>query len=275
MNKRDLTLVAGGTGKTGRRVVERLEHLGLPFRVGSRSAQPAFDWEDRRTWLPSLNGATQAYVAYYPDLCVPGALETVQSFFAQAVDAGVRKLVFLSGRGEIEAEQAEQALKASGADWTILRCSFFCQNFSENFFLDPILAGEVALPVRPVAEPFVDADDIADVAVAALTGTSHSGRLYELTGPRALTFAEAIGEIACATGRNIRYLAITPEEYRAALVEAHVPDNLIELILYLFGAVLDGRNTPVADGVQRALGRPPRDFAEYAQRTATTGAWGA
>jgi uncharacterized protein YbjT (DUF2867 family) len=214
-------------------------------------------------------------VTYHPDLCVPGALETVQSFFAQAVDAGVRKLVLLSGRGEIEAEQAEQALKACGADWTILRCSFFCQNFSENFFLDPIIAGELALPVRPVAEPFVDADDIADVAIATLTGKSHSGQLYELTGPRALTFAAAVGEIARATGRDIRYLTITPEEYRAALVEAHVPDSVIELILYLFGTVLDGRNTPVADGVQRALGRRPRDFAEYVQRTVATGVWGA
>lgn len=91
---------------------------------------------------------------------------------------GVRKIVFLSGRGEVEALHVEDALKACGAEWTILRCSFFCQNFSENFLLDPILAGELALPVGPVAEPFVDADDIADVAVAALTDDRHSGQLY-------------------------------------------------------------------------------------------------
>jgi uncharacterized protein YbjT (DUF2867 family) len=274
-NKRDVTLVVGGTGKTGRRVVERLQHLGLPLRVGSRSARPAFDWENRETWAPCLDGVTQAYVTYSPDLCVPGALDTVQSFFAQAMAAGVRKLVLLSGRGEVEALQAEQALKACGADWTILRCSFFCQNFSENFFLDPIVAGEVALPVGPVAEPFVDVEDIADVAAAALTDNRHSRQLYELTGPRALTFAAAIEEIARATGREIRYLTITPDEYRAALVEAHVPDEVIDLILYLFGTVMDGRNEPVADGVQRALGRQPRDFKEYVQRAAATGVWGA
>lgn len=273
--KHNMTLVAGGTGKTGRRVVERLERLGLPYRAGSRSAQPAFDWEDRDTWRPCLDGITQAYVTYYPDLCVPGALETVQSFFAQAIDSGVRKLVLLSGRGEIEAERAEQALKACGADWTILRCSFFCQNFSESFLLDPIRAGEVALPVGDVAEPFVDAEDIADVAVAALTGKRHSGQLYELTGPRALTFAGAISEIARATGRNIRYVTTTPEAYRATLLEAQVPDNVIELILYLFGTVLDGRNTRTADGVQRALGREPRNFTEYVQLTAASGVWGA
>jgi uncharacterized protein YbjT (DUF2867 family) len=255
MNNHDVTLVVGGTGKTGRRVVERLEHLGLPHRVGSRTAKPAFDWEDPKT-------------------CVPGAVETVQSFFTQAVDAGVKKLVLLSGRGEVEAEQAEKALQSCGVDWTILRCSFFNQNFSENFFLDSIVAGEVALPVRPVSEPFVDTEDIADVAVAALTDHRHSGQLYELTGPRALTFAEAIGEIAKFTGRDIRYLSVTAEDYRAALSQA-VPDDVIELLLYLFGTVLDGRNTPVADGVQRALGRAPRDFSEYVRSTAANGVWAA
>jgi uncharacterized protein YbjT (DUF2867 family) len=200
-------------------------------------------------------------------------VETVRSFFAHAVDAGVKRLVFLSGRGEIEAEQAEQALQASGADWTILRCSFFSQNFSENFFLDPILAGEVALPVAPVGEPFVDAEDIADVAVAALTRPGHSGQLYELTGPRALTFADAIAEIARVTGRDIRYISISPDEYRAALLQAQVPQEVIELVLYLFGTLFDGRNTPVTDGIRRAVGGAPRDFSEYAQRAAASGVW--
>jgi uncharacterized protein YbjT (DUF2867 family) len=275
MNNQELTLVLGGTGKTGRRVVERMQKLGLPVRIGSRSTRPGFDWEDRQTWQPSLEGVTKVYVTYHPDLCVPGAVETVRSFFRQATDAGVKKLVLLSGRGEIEAEQAEQALQACAVDWTILRCSFFSQNFSENFFLDPILTGEVALPVGAVPEPFVDVEDIADVAVAALTQPGHSRQLYELTGSRPLTFADAIGEIARATGRNIRYLSIAPEEYRAALVQAQVPDVVIELVLYLFGTVLDGRNTPVADGVQRALGRAPRDFSDYVKSTAGTGVWGA
>ena len=273
MKQDGTTLVIGGTGKTGRRVVERLQRLGLPNRIGSRSAQPAFDWEDRRTWSQALVGVERAYVTFYPDICMPGGLEKVESFFRLAVDAGVKKLVFLSGRGETEAEQAEQALKKSSADWTILRCSFFCQNFSESFFLEPILGGEVALPVPPVGEPFVDAEDIADVAVAALTQSGHSGKLYELTGPRALTFAEAIAEIAQATGRKIQFQAVTPEQYRSALTEAQVPAEVIDLILYLFGTVLDGRNTPVVEGVHQALGRPPHDFRDYAQRTAATGVW--
>ena len=274
MKQNGTTLVVGGTGKTGRRVIERLQLRGLPYRVGSRSAQPAFDWEDEKTWSSALKGVSQAYVTYYPDVCVPGALEKVRSFFDLAVRDGVKRLVFLSGRGEVEAEKAEEALKASGADWSILRCSFFSQNFSETFFLEPILAGEVALPVRPVEEPFVDVDDIADVAVTALTQPGHTGKLYELTGPRALTFGDAIDEIARATGRSIQFVTITPEEYRAGMLQAQVPTEVIDLVLYLFSTVLDGRNTPVADGVQRALGRPPRDFSDYAKRTAATGVWG-
>jgi uncharacterized protein YbjT (DUF2867 family) len=198
-----------------------------------------------------LDGITKAYVAYYPDLAISGASETVQALFAHAIDAGVKKLVLLSGRGETEAEHAELMLKACDVDWTILRCSFFSQNFSESFLLNPILAGEVALPVRPVTEPFVDVEDIADVAVAALTQSGHSRKLYELRGPRALTFAEAIGEISRATGRDIRYLSTTPDECRAALLGAQVPGDIIDFVLYLFGTVLDGRNTPVADGVSK------------------------
>jgi uncharacterized protein YbjT (DUF2867 family) len=269
-----LTLVLGATGKTGRRVADRLSAAGHAVRLGSRGADPAFDWDDRATWGPALDGVSAVYVAFQPDLAVPGALETVTAFFAQAVASGTPRLVLLSGRGEVEAEQAEQALIASGADWTILRASWFHQNFSEKFFLEQVLAGEVALPAGPAAEPFIDVEDIADVAFAALTQPGHSGQLYELTGPRALTFPQAVAEIAAATGRDIAFVPVSPEDFRAGMVEAQVPDDVTALVIYLFTTVLDGRNTPLADGVQRALGRPPVDFSDYARRTAATGVWG-
>ena len=190
------TLVLGGTGKTGRRVVERLAARGLPVRIGSRSGEPPFDWDDRATWAPALQGVGSVYISYYPDIAVPGAVETVGSFAELAVASGVPRLVLLSGRGEREAELAEQAVHDSGADLTILRSTWFNQNFSESYFLDYLLEGEVALPAGDTGEPFVDADDIADVAVAALTDDRHIGQLYELTGPRLLSFAEAVAEIA-------------------------------------------------------------------------------
>jgi hypothetical protein len=183
-----LTLVIGGTGKTGRRVADRLVKAGQPVRIGSRGAEPPFDWEKPDSWGQALQGVKAVYVAYQPDLAVPGALETVRAFFAQAVESGVEKLVLLSGRGEVEAEQAEQALQATGVDWTILRSSWFCQNFSEGFFLDSILSGEVALPVGAVAEPFVDVDDIADIAFAALTRSTPRAPALRDHGSKSLNF---------------------------------------------------------------------------------------
>jgi uncharacterized protein YbjT (DUF2867 family) len=267
------TLVLGGTGKTGRRIVEQLTARGLPVRAGSRAASPSFVWEDRTTWPAALAGVGAVYISYYPDLAAPGATDAIRAFTDLAVRSGVLRLVLLSGRGESEAQHCEEIVKSSGAQWTVLRCSWFNQNFNENYLLEPILAGEVALPAPNVGEPFVDADDIAEAAVAALTDDKHIGQLYEITGPRLLTFADAIAEIAEASGREIRYVQVPIDDYVVALEQAQLPPDFVALIKYLFTEVLDGRNAYVADGVQRALGRAPRDFAEYARQAAASGAW--
>ena len=207
------TLVLGGTGKTGRRVVERLRERGLPTRVGSRFGTPPFDWGDEATWVPALCDVGSVYVSYYPDLAVPGSVETVGSFANLAVKSGVPRLVLLAGRDEPEAGHAEQAVRDSGADWTTLRSTWFMENFSEDYMLEHVLSGEVALPAGDLGQPFVDIDDIADVAVAALTEEGHTGQLYELTGPRLLTFAQAVREISKASGREIRYVPVSLEEH--------------------------------------------------------------
>jgi uncharacterized protein YbjT (DUF2867 family) len=271
------TLVLGGTGKTGRRVAERLEARGMPTRVGSRSGKPPFDWENPDTWAPALEGVESVYVSYYPDIAAPGAVAAVRSFAETAVEAGVGRLVLLSGRGEEEAQSAEQALREigdeAGVEWTIVRCAWFMQNFDEYFLLEPILGGEVVLPSGNVPEPFVDAEDIADVAMAALTEDGHAGEVYELTSPRLLTFEEAVGEIAKATGREIRFVPVSLEEYEAMLAEADVPPEVVSALIHIFGETLDGRNAHLADGVRRALGREPKDFADYAREAAATGVW--
>jgi uncharacterized protein YbjT (DUF2867 family) len=268
-----LTLVLGATGKTGRRVAQRLWDRGFSVRAGSRSGEPPFDWNDRETWTPALHGVNAAYVTFYPDLAIPGAAAAVGDFAKTAVENEVRRLVLLSGRGEEGALLGEQAVQDSGADWTILRSTWFSQNFSEGFFVDQVLSGEVAIPVGSVPEPFVDADDIADVAVAALTEEGHEGKLYELTGPRLLTFEEAVDEIARATNRQLRYVPVSMDEFESILAEAKVPSEFQWLLTYLFNEVLDGRNAHVVDGVERALGREPRDFSEYARDAAATGVW--
>ena len=269
------TLVLGGTGKTGRRVAERLRDRGVPVRLGSRSGTPPFDWTAPETWPAAVQDVGAAYVSYFPDLAAPGAVDVIRAFTTLAVSSGVSRLVLLSGRGEPEAERCEQLMRESGAEWALVRASWFSQNFSENYLLAPLLAGEVALPVGDVGEPFVDADDIADVVVAALTEDGHEGQLYEVTGPRLWTFAEAVAEIARATGRDIRYVQVPIGAYVATLERAQLPPEFVTLIRYLFTEVLDGRNAWVADGIARALKRPPRDFADYVRNTAATGVWDA
>jgi uncharacterized protein YbjT (DUF2867 family) len=265
-------LVLGGTGKTGRRVVERLTARGVPTRVGSRSADPSFDWEAPATWAPALQGAGAVYISYFPDLAVPGAPEAVRSFAEVALEHRVRRLVLLSGRGEEEAQRAERAVQDTGAEVTVVRCAWFMQNFSEGYLLEPILGGEVVLPADDQLEPFVDADDIADVAVAALTDDRHIGEVYELTSPRLMTFADAVAEIAKASGREIRYLPISVEEYAAGAAEQGMPAEFVGFVTYLFSEVL-GRHAVLSDGVQRALGRRPTDFSDFVRDAAATGAW--
>src|SRR5215204_389547 len=267
------TLVLGGTGKTGRRVVERLAARGLPVRVGSRSGEPPLDWEDEATWVPALRDVESVYISYYPDLAVPGAVAVVRSFAKLATRSGVQRLVLLSGRGEPEAERAERVVQEAGLQWTILRSTWFMQNFSEDYMLEHVLSGEIRLPAGDVPTPFLDADDIADAAVAALTEEGHAGQLYELTGPRSLTFAEAAAEISKAAGREVRYVPVSLEEHAAEAAEHGVPAEVVELLTYLFSEVVDGRNADTTDGVRSALGREARDFGDYARDAAASGVW--
>ncbi len=266
------TLVLGGTGKTGRRVVERLAGRGLPVRVGSRSGSPRFDWADPGTWEAALRGVDAAYVAYAPDVAAPGAAETLGELGRVAVAHGVRRLVLLSGRNEEEALPGEAAIRESGAEVTILRCAFFAQNFSEGLFAEGLRAGTLAFMGGQVAEPFLDAGDVADVAVAALTEDGHAGRIHELTGPELLTFGAAVAAIAEAAGRPLRYEPLSQAEYTATLLP-FVPAAEAAFLTDLFARVLDGRNAHRTDGVARVLGRPARPFAEYAREAAQAGAW--
>ncbi|MFI2345988.1 NmrA family NAD(P)-binding protein [Streptomyces sp. NPDC019443] len=273
--KQETVLVTSATGKTGRRVAERLAARGVNVRAGSRKGEVLFDWEDESTWGPALRGADAAYVAYFPDLAAPGAPEAMRSFGRQAAGHGVRRLVLLSGRGEPEAVVAEGALRESGLDMTVVRASFFAQNFSEGVMSEGPLTGEIPFPAGETAEPFIDADDLADVVVAALTEDGHIGLVHELTGPRLLTFAEVAAEIGRATGRDVRYVPVSGEAYAEMLQQYGLPAPDAEWLAGLFGMLLDGHNASLTNGVRQVLGRVPKDFADFARRTADSGAWNA
>jgi len=268
-----LTLVLGGTGKTGRRVADRLTAMGEAVRIGSRSAVPGFDWNNEASWDAALKGVTAVYITYAPDLAFPGATDAIQALVNKAKRAGVKRLVLLSGRGEEEAQASERIVQSSGIDWTIVRASWFNQNFSEGAFIDMVLNGAITLPAGDTPEPFVDADDIADVAVAALTQDHHAGQLYEVTGPRLMTLADVAADLSAATGREIVYVDVPHEGFMAEIEASGAPHEVAWMLDYLFATVLDGRNASLTDGVARALGRPPKDFAAYARDMARTGLW--
>lgn len=268
-------LIIGKNGKTGARVDARLQALGYATRSVSRSTNPSFDWENSSTWRSAIEGTSAAYVTYHPDLAVPHAEAAIKEFVSVAAEVGLQHIVLLSGRGEEGAQRAEQVLKAGGIDWNIVRCSWFNQNFSESFMAEGILAGELVLPAADTLEPFVDADDIADVAVAALTDPGHRNKLYELTGPRALTFAQCVEEISEALGRPVKFTRIPVDAYIDALNEQGIPQDLQWLLRELFTVVFDGRNCKVMSGVEEALGRPATDFKTYVRKTAESGVWDA
>jgi uncharacterized protein YbjT (DUF2867 family) len=269
-------LILGGTGKTGRRVARRLRAAGHPVRTAARSgADVPFDLADPATWTPALAGVTAAYVVE-PELGTDPA--RVPRFVADAVAAGVRRLVMLSAPGVDDVDghplqPAERAVRGSGVGWTVLRPSWFAQNFGEAMWRPGILAGTLALPTGEGRTPFVDAEDIAEVAASALTGDRHDGEVYELSGPRAIGFGEAVALIARATGRTIRHDDVDPEVFVEHQVAAGVPLGIARVFAGLYLAIRAGQGAALFDGVPRALGREPRAFEDYVAEAAAAGCW--
>ena len=265
-------LIIGATGKTGARVATRLEAMNLPVRRGTRRASIPFDWEAPETWAPVLEGVEKAYVTYFPDLAFPGAVEKVTAFCEAAKASGLKHIILLSGRGEHHARLGEEAVRSSGIDFTLVRSAWFAQNFSEGYLRDPILAGILPMPGGMIKEPIIDIDDIADVVVAALTEGGHKGELYEVTGPRLMSFADMAETLSEAIGRPIKHLPISFEDFHAN-VAASGGEFVADVFTAIARETLDGRNAVLCDGVERALGRPARGFADYAKAAAWSGKW--
>ena len=266
-------LVLGSTGKTGKRVAERLQNLQIPTRLGSRKGQPSFNWDEPGNWEEVLTGIETVYITFQPDVAIPRAFEKIKLFTEAAKLCKVNKLVLLSGRGEDTAEACEQLVIQSGIEWTIIRANWFMQNFSESIFLESILNNELVIPTAKSPEPFVDVDDIADVAVAVLMNKQHSYKTYVLSGPAAISFESATAQIATALNRPIAYTEISINEYADILKSYQLPDETVDLIQYLFTEVLDGRNETISNDIENILGRKPTSFKEYVLKTVKTGVW--
>ena len=259
-------LIIGATGKTGTRVMQGLKELGFNPKGASRNGDVHFDWDEPTTWSPALNGIDSVYLTYYPDLAVPKAPEDISRFCALAKMKGIRHITVLSGRSEPAAQVCENIIKQSGIGWTIVRASWFDQNFSEGLFNQFIMDGNIALPVTDVTEPFIDIDDIAEIVVASLVDDKHSEQLYEVTGPELISFADIAAKFSAHLNREIGFESISMQEFESRLLRGGVPQGAIEALTYLFGEVLDGRSESTTDGVERALGRAATTFDEYIQK---------
>jgi uncharacterized protein YbjT (DUF2867 family) len=272
--KTENIVVIGGTGKTGSRVAKNLTASGYNVRVVGQKTNPALDWENPETYNAVLEGMDRAYIVYYPDLAVPGSREAITALTEKALASGLKKVVLLSGKGETEAEACEEIVANSGLDYTLVRASWFNQNFSEGAFVDFVLDGVVALPMPEARIPFVDANDIADIVSKVLVDDSYNGQTITVTGPQMRTFEEVVGIMAEATNKQIEYIPISINEFKDGMRNAGLPDSYVWLFGYLFKEVLGNpANQEVSNDVEKVLGRKPIDFSEYATKVAATGVW--
>ncbi|PJZ84232.1 NAD(P)H-binding protein [Leptospira harrisiae] len=267
------TLIIGSNGKTGSRIVSKLNQAGFPVRLGSRKAKPTFDWEKPEGWQEVVKEINQVYISFQPDLAVPSSLEAIKTLVHVCQKNQVKRIFLLSGRGEPEAMACEQVVQNSGLEWTILRSSWFLQNFSEGMFLEQITEGRVLFPKVEAREPFVDLDDLCELAFASLTTDNHKNKLYELTGPELVSFKEVFQTIAEVTNQTISFEELPLDDYLATLKNFGLPEEVLWLTSYLFRTVLDGRNESVVNDLELALGRKPKDFRTYAKETAKSGIW--
>ena len=266
-------LILGGTGTTGRRIADRLRSAGLHVRTASRTGSDVrLDLDDPATWAPALDGVTAAYLLE-PTLHAGARLAR---FAEEALANGVRRLVLLSASRATEEGHplyaVEQTLRRSTADWTILHPQWFAQNFSEGIWLPSVLDGTIGLPAGTGSTAFIDADDIADVAAAALTEDRHHGEVYELTGPSAVSFGEAADLITKVTGHTVRYVDVDPAAFTGQQVENGVPPQGAELLTSVYVSIANGQ-ARVTDHVERALGRPARTFEDFVTIAASEGRW--
>jgi uncharacterized protein YbjT (DUF2867 family) len=265
--------VANANGKVGQDLIAALQAGGHAVRIGARdvararAAFPgipvvAFDYDDVAAGTAALDGGTAVFTAA-PSWLVPHA---ELALLEAAKARGVRRIVKLSYLGaELHEEGGhritEKAIEASGLEWTVLRPTFFNQNFS-TMHLASIRDGAFYEAAGDGASAFIDTRDIAAVAVKALTEASHHGQAYALTGPEALTRHEAAAKLSAALGRPVRYVPIDDAALRQALVG--VPQSQVELLSGLFAAVRAGHTAGITDTVRTLLGRDPTSFDRYA-----------
>lgn len=265
-------LIIGGTGKVGGRLAEILRKAGHTARIASRTGGDVrFDWRDIDTYWPALAGIDGVF------LVGPGSATDWSGLLSQflvAADAeGTQRAVFLSARGveflpDGAVARAEKALRSGPVAWTILRPTHFAQNFTEAMFVP--VHGEVRAPVADGAEPFIDIEDLAEVAAAVLIDPAYAGDTIEISGPSAVSFHEAVSILGRHAGREYAFVDEHPTLHEHGLREANTPEGYIAWRMAMLGGIRRGEDAYLSDGVQRILGRPATSFSEWAGREAAS-----
>ncbi|MGW1602304.1 NAD(P)H-binding protein [Streptomyces eurythermus] len=275
------TLVIGATGTTGGRTAARLTAAGHRVRAASRRAAPVpgaqpvrFDWYDPGTFDGALDGADRVYLV--PPLGDPDPAAVMLPFLRRARAAGVRRAVLL-GSSAIPADgpgvgAVHRALPELFDEWAVLRPSWFMQNFTGSHMHARSIRehGVIHTAAGNGRVGFVDADDIAAVAVHALTDDRAPGTDLVLTGPQALGHDDIAAIVSEVTGRPVTHRPLTYERMRDRLA-GELPLEFAEMLAGLDRAIAEGAEDRTTDTVQRLTGRPPHSFREVAERELTRG----
>jgi uncharacterized protein YbjT (DUF2867 family) len=264
-------LVLGGTGTTGRRVVAGLRAAGVPARAATRKpAEPGqvrFDWADRSTHAGALRGASAVYLLAPIGEASPAVL--VEPFLTDALDAGVRRVVLLSSSAVTEDTPglgALQKLVRTAPEWAVLRPSWFMQNFTgEHLVAQGVRDGEIVTATGDARVAFVDAGDIAAVAVRALTDPVPHNTGHVLTGPAALSYAEAAAIVAAHLGRPVRHRAVGTAEFAEHVTASGTPAEFARVLAALDEDIRRGAEDRVTTVVEQVTGRPARSFETFVQ----------
>lgn len=277
MNKQSpLTLVLGSTGKTGSRVAAALVKRGLHVRTAARSgADVTFDWSRRDSYGSALDGIDRVYLVA-PVMRLDFA-DDVSAFLDKAEAAGVQHITFLSAYGmeqapdHVATRRVElDLLRREAIDHTILRPAWFMQNFTETF-LKPV-DGAIFVPTGDGREAFIDAEDIAEVAAATLADPqAHAGEAYNLTGPEALTVAEAAAIISDAASLTIKHVDLDRDAWITGAIANGIPPEYGPVLRQLTKTIASGHGSLPNGTVEKIAGTPPRTFRSFAHKNAN--AW--
>jgi uncharacterized protein YbjT (DUF2867 family) len=281
-----MILLTGASGTIGRATMAALRAAGKDFKVAARTPSKLnalgvpgvpLDWDELGSYLPAMQGVDRLF------LLTPNS-ERQAGYVLQAVAAarraGVKHIVRLSVMGAdadpgiILGRQhfaAEREIRASGIAWTMLRPSFFMDNFINYYGVDPTGDSEVFLPNGDGKAAWIDPADVGEVAARVLGDDSHAGKVIDMTGPELLSTAEALAVMGSVFGHRYTYTDVPEQAARQAMEAKGMPLWMVDAFLELNALVRLGYAANLAHGVQDVLGRPPRTMREWAERLKAAG----